>query len=70
MVKSAIDCQQYQQVDRAPDNDQKYRFRNRYVLRDGNKTTMRLLFYTQRIPYPSENFEQEGLGNEDSQSKF
>jgi len=31
---------------------------------------MRLLSYTQYIPYPSEKFEQEGLGNEDSQSKF
>jgi hypothetical protein len=60
----------HHKADRAHDNDQKYRFRNRCVLHDGNKTTMRLLFYTQRIPYPSENFEQEELGNEDSQSKF
>jgi len=59
----------HHKADRAPDNYQKYRFRNRYVLRDGSKTRMRLLSYTQYIPYLSENFEQEALGNEDSQSK-
>jgi hypothetical protein len=71
MVKSATVSSINTPQDRTgPDNKQKKLFRNRYVLRDGSKAKIRWLSYKQYVPYQSEHFEQERLGNEDSHSKF